>query len=571
MRGDSPTVLRYVRAIYGTGVLSGLSDGQLLERFMASGPQSDPSDAELAFATLMQRHGPLVWRVCRSLVDNSEDAEDAFQATFLVLVRKAGSLRVHQTLGPWMYGVAYRIGLSTRSTHSRQRAIERNLAASAAQSVGRGSKTPEGVAFEHAALLHQAIMSLPERFRDVVVLCDLENISYREAATRLSVPLGTLQSRLARGRQRLRHSLIRLGVADPTASRESVSKADGIRWVGPPAVLGHRTVRCSSKFAHEPARLGEFVSASVQELMRKGLRSMLFSKLSGAAIILTTSLILGGVFVFEQRSSARPQQGARRPLPQSGPMKTAKTRDRISSKVKIIVFPPPAELRVAFGHGQLLLYALDDRGERILERPNDPNSPQVEVVREMRWAVVTGIVHHELIRDSFATIEEGFSQTGEKVAPIAPQKIYRRVDLERQSLRKDGVWSDWQSVKAELNLSILDNMPEEDFERISNHVRIGALVDPLPRLVNGHWIGADVERFVVRERMTDENGRILGVSARHPQPKPGEAPELMIRSLDFTVEPHQIYRYRARLIFFTPRDSNVAGSWSEPTDRVEIK
>ena len=117
MRTISPTVLGYLGTLYGGGALAGCSDGQLLERRTATNG-SDRTDAELAFATLLERHGPIVWRVCRSLALDHHDAEDAFQAAFLVLIRKAGTLRVHQTLGPWLYAVANRVGMALEPRHS---------------------------------------------------------------------------------------------------------------------------------------------------------------------------------------------------------------------------------------------------------------------------------------------------------------------------------------------------------------------------------------------------------------------------------------------------------------------
>ena len=108
MRKMSPPVLRYIGALYGGGALVGCSDSQLLERFIATNGDADRTEAELAFASLVERHGRMVWHVCRSLAVDDHDAEDAFQATFLVLLTKAGTLRIRQSLGPWLHAVAYR-------------------------------------------------------------------------------------------------------------------------------------------------------------------------------------------------------------------------------------------------------------------------------------------------------------------------------------------------------------------------------------------------------------------------------------------------------------------------------
>src|SRR5580704_16210302 len=100
MRKTSSALLRYLGALYGGGALIGYPDGKLLELFVTTHGDVDRSEAEVAFATLMQRHGPMVWQVCRSLVFDDHDAEDAFQASFLVLVQKARSLRACETIGP---------------------------------------------------------------------------------------------------------------------------------------------------------------------------------------------------------------------------------------------------------------------------------------------------------------------------------------------------------------------------------------------------------------------------------------------------------------------------------------
>ena len=112
VNGDSSAVLRHVRALFGAGAAGGMSDGQLLERFRRRG--GDP-DAEAAFAVLVARHGPMVFGVCRRALRDPNDAADAFQATFLILVRKAGSVRVDDSLGRWLYGVSRRVAARART------------------------------------------------------------------------------------------------------------------------------------------------------------------------------------------------------------------------------------------------------------------------------------------------------------------------------------------------------------------------------------------------------------------------------------------------------------------------
>jgi RNA polymerase sigma factor (sigma-70 family) len=151
---------------------------------------------------LLERHSPMVWQVCRALVHGAHDAEDAFQATFLILVRKAASVKIDDTLGPWLYVVAYRTALRTRSAGARQRALERTLAALRQREADR-ARTERGdrscAELESDSVVNTEIMRLSDRLRCVVVLCDLEGVSYLEAARRLNLPLGPVVNRRPAG------------------------------------------------------------------------------------------------------------------------------------------------------------------------------------------------------------------------------------------------------------------------------------------------------------------------------------------------------------------------------------
>jgi RNA polymerase sigma factor (sigma-70 family) len=174
-----------------------LTDTELLERFVRSGEES-------AFAALVWRHGPMVLGVCRRLLGNVHDAEDAFQATFLVFVRKSAGLRKPELLANWLYGVACRTARQARTAATRRRARERVAARPEAREEPRNELGP---------VLDQALSLLPDRYRAAVVLCDLEGKSYREAARSLGCPEGTLAARVSRGRALLARRLTRQGVA----------------------------------------------------------------------------------------------------------------------------------------------------------------------------------------------------------------------------------------------------------------------------------------------------------------------------------------------------------------------
>ncbi|WP_154673861.1 RNA polymerase sigma factor, partial [Singulisphaera acidiphila] len=171
-------VHRYLRGLFNVGTVAGLSDGELLDRFTARRGES----AELAFAALVERHGPMVLRVCRKVLHDSDDAADAFQATFLVLARKAGSIHRRSSLGAYLHGVALRVANCNRLAVVRRRRHERTYAEKAGTAYQ--AKPPDDL----GRVLHEELGRLPERFRGVAVLCDLEGKTYVEAAGLLGCP-----------------------------------------------------------------------------------------------------------------------------------------------------------------------------------------------------------------------------------------------------------------------------------------------------------------------------------------------------------------------------------------------
>ena len=172
MPGQHSTIVRNIDLAFNVGTVAGLSDAELVEGFLAwRGPR-----AEAAFAALVRRHGPMVQRVCRSILRDHHDAQDASQATFLVLARKAGSLRVGDSLGPWLHGVACRVAGTSRAAAARRRAHESRAAGMTPTLVSDESRDDVG------PIIHEEIARLPERYRAPVVLCDLEGRTYEEAA-----------------------------------------------------------------------------------------------------------------------------------------------------------------------------------------------------------------------------------------------------------------------------------------------------------------------------------------------------------------------------------------------------
>jgi RNA polymerase sigma factor (sigma-70 family) len=274
----SETVLHHLHTLFNVGIVSGLTDGQLLEQFACRGGEA----AEVAFAALVQRHGPVVLSACLGIVGNDHDAQDAFQATFFILARKSSTLWVRESLGPWLHRVACRAAVRIKVTSGRRRATERHLAEMAGNRVGSGS----GISDDIVQALHEAVDRLPDHYRRPVVLCDLEGHSYEEAARQLGCPVGTVRSRLARGRERLRGRLVRRGLISGGQSGPAI-----VRDVAPksvPAALMKSTIEIVLHAHRGNVLTAGAVSTSVTALAEGVLRAMLLTKIK-TAIALTVA------------------------------------------------------------------------------------------------------------------------------------------------------------------------------------------------------------------------------------------------------------------------------------------
>ena len=232
--GMEGAVGRRLRELFQVGAARELTDGQLLERFAAGRGEG----AELAFAALVERHGPMVLRVARGILGDPHDAQDAFQATFLVLVAKARGLRVRDSLGPWLHQVARRTASCLRADAARRRRLDRRAARA-------GEAARPEVVDDLAGVLHEEIGRLPERYRAPVVLCDLEGRTHEQAARDLGWPVGTVKSRQARARERLRLRLTRRGLA-PGLALLAAGRAPGAPL---PMSLVDGTAAAAARFA----------------------------------------------------------------------------------------------------------------------------------------------------------------------------------------------------------------------------------------------------------------------------------------------------------------------------------
>lgn len=279
-------VIQHIRDAVLAQDAVGLTDARLLECFR------DHRD-EVAFEALVRRHGPMVLGVCRRALRNPQDAEDAFQATFLVLVRKAASIVPPGMVGNWLYGVAYQTALKARAMADRRGARERQV-----------MDTPEPAApdrddalwRELRPIIDEELSRLPAKYRAPLVLCDVEERSYKEAAEQLGWPEGTVAGRLSRGRAMLADRLARRGVVLPLAALGAVLTANAAS-AGVPATTVASTVKAASLFAAGGAT-GGAISANAVALTEGVLWAMMISKLKAAtAVVFAACLVVSGVGV----------------------------------------------------------------------------------------------------------------------------------------------------------------------------------------------------------------------------------------------------------------------------------
>jgi RNA polymerase sigma factor (sigma-70 family) len=208
MNRNSGSILRHLERLYDRGTATGLSEPALLERFVVDRDES-------AFIALISRYGPMVLGVCQRILRDERDVEDAFQATFLVFVRRVHAIRDPCRLGPWLHGVAHRVAVRARANAARRDRLESTLDGIGERAAAIAAINPESQ--ELVTIIDAELAGLPSNLRSPIVLCYLEGLTHDEAAQRLRWPVGTVRSRMARARTLLRHRLARRGIT-PQAS-----------------------------------------------------------------------------------------------------------------------------------------------------------------------------------------------------------------------------------------------------------------------------------------------------------------------------------------------------------------
>jgi RNA polymerase sigma factor (sigma-70 family) len=310
--GNASSLLHYLRRLTGASVPGGTEDAQCLRRFV----EGD----EAAFAALLRRHGPMVLGVCRRVLRDPHDAEDAFQAAFLVLARKAGSVDRPELLGSWLYGVACRTALKLRST-----VLSRSVRQIPLECDPPAPATEEGVDPDLRPLLDEEVNRLPDKYRVPIVLCYLEGLTNEQAAEQLGCPKGTILSRLSRARDLLRTRLTRRGVTVSTAG--ALGGPQMVQAV--PATLAEATVAGAVRFvAPRAASLGPIVS-----LAEGVLKAMSLAKLKSVLLVVLVLTVLGsGMGAVALRAWSADPQGKREPAVADRDKKAEGNRSKVAQE-----------------------------------------------------------------------------------------------------------------------------------------------------------------------------------------------------------------------------------------------
>lgn len=408
----SDAVNRLFQAVLPSA-MADMSDGQLLGEFV------DRRDG-VAFATLLRRHGPMVMGVCRRLLQNHHDAEDAFQATFLVLARRAVTICPRNMLANWLFGVARQTARKARTLSLKHRERERQVAELPEPAAPAPNDSPD-----LRSALDQELSRLPERYRVVIVLCDLEGKTRREAARYLGCPEGSVSSRLSRAREMLAGRLTRQGLMVPAGLVATVLAQESSAAV--PISLVSSTVEVGLAVA-----VGRIVTtaapAPVMSLTQGVLKTMFLSKIKLASMMVfaTAAVVLGGSRIAYQparASASQPEPVVSEPAAQAddpAPRKGKELENELRRQARVREY----ELQIARARELLLKEELKVKNDKILD-----------LATKLEVADLEGLLHRE-----------GAKQRGEelkrfKIAAEARElllkELVREKDKEIERLRQE--------------------------------------------------------------------------------------------------------------------------------------
>jgi RNA polymerase sigma factor (sigma-70 family) len=315
--GRRGSVLKSIETLFQVGAVGAMADAELLELFLTR-----QEAAEAAFEALVRRHGPMVFGVCRGVLPDPNDAEDAFQATFLVLARRASSIRLKGSIGGWLHGVARRVAMRAKVDAIRRRLHENQAAERHPRRETTGDALPD-----LARILHEELGRLPEKYRAPVLLCDAEGLTHESAAQRLGWPVGTVSGRLSRAHGLLRDRLKRRGV-EPGAI--------AVGAVAVPSSLIGATARAAIQFAAKGGVRGAAgaVPAGAIALAEGVLKMMSITRtiVAGAIVMAGVGLTTTGVGVL----AVRGQGAGEKPKDETAMKEPAKAPKPQEFRVKII-------------------------------------------------------------------------------------------------------------------------------------------------------------------------------------------------------------------------------------------
>ncbi len=395
MGGLRQSAVGDVLRLFEEGTIAGLTEGQLLDRFVSLADGS-------AFGALVDRHGPMVLGVCRRVLIDPNDVDDAFQATFLVLAKKASTIRDQSLLAHWLYGVAHRISVRARADAAKRRGREREGARSDDVSEEGGSLDALARC-DLAALIQDEVARLPEKYRMPVVLCDLSGHTHEEAARRLAWPVGTVKGRQSRARDLLKKRLVQRGIA-PSASLLILTMVRESSAGTVPTALAQTTIKAATLVATgQTAALG-LISAHVVAMMQEGMTTMSFSTLKlTATSLLAASFVVGGAAVFAQVEGVSPAT-----KPGTGTTSTIQARVKSSGPI------------------------LSDKGPEVPGGSAKPPTKSLEqqLIEQSRISFETTKSHYEegrITLDRLIAASSKLAEVEERVKPEAAQEHLERL------------------------------------------------------------------------------------------------------------------------------------------------
>jgi RNA polymerase sigma factor (sigma-70 family) len=377
-RTQSPTLVGHLKTLFGAGTLTGLGEGELLNRFLS---QRD----ETAFEEILARHGPMVLGICRRWLADPHEVDDAFQAIFLILVRKAATLRDRNTLSNWLYGISLRVAQRARANTARRRAHEHQDADVLSMAQSTESHQTDHETFP---ILDEEIRRLPEKQQAAIVLCLVQGKTHEVAAAELGCPLGTIKSRVASGRAKLASRLSRRGLA-PTVALATASPSENLLASSIPQELTRQTLDAAMRLAVCRSVPRTAVSASIQTLVQGVCHAILVDRIKAiVACVAATGVLASAATAFalarERAPSARESpvaplsvaaadeshskvDGHGDPLPAGASVRLGTVRHRQASSIHRIVYAKDGKFVVTDGEDRRMRLWNSDDGKLIRE------------------------------------------------------------------------------------------------------------------------------------------------------------------------------------------------------------